>query len=186
MSFVSEAVHLLPAPVSPCGTEWCYADMLYVNVVTAKQFWKIKMGKIGQKREYHVVPDTVRKRSAQEVVSLGASSGQSEEGFLWFKNVHFNNSIPSSTFLQKEKTWGVGRISIINTFTRQLIMHWKYFPCSWNHTYRLYFTVQQIITALAEYRSTHFVSLGVCASSTAKIEAVMPARLLLATELQVH
>lgn len=40
------------------------------------------MGKIGQKREYHVVADTVRKSSAQEDVSLGASSGQSEEGFL--------------------------------------------------------------------------------------------------------
>lgn len=118
VTLVSEAVHLFPAPVSPCGTEWCYADMhaqLDVNVVIAKQFWKIKMGKIGQKREYHVVPDS----SAQEVVSLGASSGQSEEGLLWFENVYFYNSIPSSTFLQKQKTWGLGRISIITTFTQE-------------------------------------------------------------------
>lgn len=65
---------------------------------------KIKMGKIGPKREYCVVPDSVRKSIAQEVVSLEASSGQSEEGFLLFKNVYFNNSISSSTFLQKQKT----------------------------------------------------------------------------------
>lgn len=76
------------------------------------------MGKIGQKRESHVVPDTVRKSSTQEV-SLGAYSGQSEEGFLWFKNIYFNNSIPSSTFLQKQKTWGLGRISIITTFIQE-------------------------------------------------------------------
>lgn len=30
------------------------------------------------------------------------------------------------------------------------------------------------------------MSLGVCASGTAKIEAVIPAKLLLDTELQVH
>lgn len=40
------------------------------------------MGKIGQKREHPVVPDTVRRSSTQEVVSLGASSGKSEEGFI--------------------------------------------------------------------------------------------------------
>lgn len=48
-------------------------------------------------------------------------------------------------------------------------MHWQYFPCCWNHTYKLCFTVQQITTALVEYRGRHFVSPG--ASSTAKIEA---------------
>lgn len=68
----------------------------------------------------------------------------------------------------------------------QLIMLWKYFPYCWNHTYKLYFSAQQITTALAEYRSKHFMSLGEGTSSTAKIEAVIAAKLFLLPELQVH
>lgn len=108
--------------------------------------------------------------------------------FLLFKNVYFDNSISSSTFSGKAKDLRSWKYKFHHHFYsgRQLIMHSKYFPFSWNHTYKLCFTVQKITTALAEYRSKHFVSLGACASSTVKIEAIIPAKLLLATELQVH
>lgn len=59
------------------------------------------MGKKGQKREYLVVQDTDRHSIAWKVISLGTSSGQREEAFIWFKNDYFDIFIPSSTFLSK-------------------------------------------------------------------------------------
>lgn len=49
-----------------------------------------------------------------------------------------------------------------------------------------FFTTQQITTALAQYRSMNLVSVGACASSTVKSEAVIQRQLLPASELQVR